>query len=51
MSESPPQAGWYPDPSDASRRRYWDGHTWGPAEPYRSPASTTATGSAAEEGG
>ena len=21
-------AGWYPDPKDASRRRYWDGAHW-----------------------
>jgi hypothetical protein len=21
-------AGWYPDPDDASRQRYWDGHRW-----------------------
>jgi uncharacterized RDD family membrane protein YckC len=23
-----PKAGWYPDPSDASRRRWWDGNSW-----------------------
>jgi hypothetical protein len=23
-----PVAGWYPDPSDPSRRRYFDGHAW-----------------------
>jgi hypothetical protein len=37
MTESPPKAGWYPDPSDSSRRRYWDGHTWGPVEPTDQP--------------
>ena len=21
-------AGWYPDPTDAARRRYWDGSRW-----------------------
>ena len=23
--------GWYPDPADSRRRRYWDGVRWGPA--------------------
>ncbi len=27
MSETP-QAGWYPDPNDASQQRYWDGNAW-----------------------
>lgn len=27
MSEQPP-AGWYPDPHDQSRQRYWDGTQW-----------------------
>lgn len=27
MSELPP-AGWYPDPQDANRQRYWDGKGW-----------------------
>lgn len=27
MSETPP-AGWYPDPQDDSRQRYWDGSAW-----------------------
>lgn len=27
MSETPP-AGWYPDPQDAKRQRYWDGTAW-----------------------
>jgi hypothetical protein len=26
-----PSAGWYPDPDDPSRTRYWSGHDWGPA--------------------
>lgn len=25
------QPGWYPDPEDPSRPRYWDGQAWGPA--------------------
>lgn len=24
-----PAAGWFPDPQDASRLRWWDGHAWG----------------------
>ena len=27
-SMSPPSAGWYPDPEDPSRSRYWDGTAW-----------------------
>ena len=26
MSDVP--AGWYPDPEDPGRKRYWDGNTW-----------------------
>lgn len=26
-----PAAGWFPDPQDASRLRWWDGHAWGVA--------------------
>ena len=25
--------GWYPDPSDGGKRRYWDGHAWDDAIP------------------
>lgn len=28
MSQPTPQAGWYPDPSNAQQLRYWDGSTW-----------------------
>ena len=28
MSFSPAPPGWYPDPDDASRQRYWDGRQW-----------------------
>jgi hypothetical protein len=28
-SPSLPPAGWYPDPTDPVRHRYWTGHTWG----------------------
>jgi hypothetical protein len=27
---SGPPAGWYPDPQDPARTRYWSGHDWGP---------------------
>lgn len=27
MSDTPP-AGWYPDPQDANRQRYWNGSAW-----------------------
>ncbi|ROP61521.1 DUF2510 domain-containing protein [Curtobacterium sp. PhB115] len=26
-----PAAGWFPDPQDARRLRWWDGHAWGAA--------------------
>ncbi|MBF4607765.1 DUF2510 domain-containing protein [Curtobacterium sp. VKM Ac-1393] len=26
-----PAAGWFPDPQDTSRLRWWDGHAWGAA--------------------
>jgi len=26
-----PAAGWFPDPRDTSRLRWWDGHAWGAA--------------------
>ena len=28
MEQSCPPAGWYEDPKDATRRRYWDGAHW-----------------------
>ena len=35
-------AGWYPDPSDSQRVRYWDGGNWsGPSRPA-SPSAATA---------
>lgn len=38
-SELPP-AGWYPDPEDAARRRYWDGAQW---TTHASPTDAAAT--------
>lgn len=45
-------AGWYPDPSDGSRQRWWDGARWAPsppptfapavAPPYATPAKVQA---------
>lgn len=34
-----PPAGWYPDPTDGPRPRFWDGHRW--TDPV--PAATTST--------
>src|SRR3954466_5746209 len=28
--DSQPDAGWYPDPHDSGRLRYWDGGAWTP---------------------
>lgn len=28
MSDGGPQAGWYPDPENASGLRFWDGTSW-----------------------
>lgn len=58
-----PAAGWFPDPRDATRLRWWDGRAWGEAtralparatEPVRpvvvaaaGPAFSVATGAAA----
>jgi hypothetical protein len=54
MSEenSLPAAGWYPDPADATRIRWWDGQTWTqhvavadgaitPASPQTAPLNDT----------
>jgi uncharacterized RDD family membrane protein YckC len=43
MAEGPQAAaGWYPDPENPGRPRYWDGATWGPpatAAPVPAPPS------------
>jgi uncharacterized RDD family membrane protein YckC len=33
MAEGEVPAGWYPDPENPGRQRYWDGAAWGPAAP------------------
>ncbi|WP_221850914.1 DUF2510 domain-containing protein [Curtobacterium herbarum] len=36
-----PAAGWFPDPQDTARLRWWDGHAWGEAtrvRPLEAPA-------------
>src|SRR5687768_5975216 len=35
-------AGWYPDPSDAQRVRYWDGGNWSGLSYSVSPTAATA---------
>ena len=37
-------AGWYPDPNEKTRQRYWDGATWGPLAP--APTSPQSSESA-----
>lgn len=51
MSERPPP-GYYPDPEDASRRRWWDGVAWGPLAPAAldpRPVDATAVRSLIEQ--
>lgn len=35
QSGSLPPAGWYPDPTGGSDKRYWDGEQWAPAQQER----------------
>ena len=42
MSDMPP-AGWYPDPQDGTRQRYWDGDAWTEHTADASPQATSAT--------
>jgi len=43
VSENPP-AGWYPDPQDGTKQRYWDGTAWtehtAPGAQQAQPAAT-----------
>lgn len=45
MSDTPP-AGWYPDPQDSSRQRYWDGTSW---TEHTAEANPQAAGSTARQ--
>lgn len=44
-----PEAGWFPDPADATRLRWWDGRTWGSATsaPAPRPVATAERAAAA----
>jgi len=54
MSDNKAEAGWYPDPHNASQQRYYDGEQWtdhyapaagaAPAESWDSPLAGTSTG-------
>lgn len=43
MSETPP-AGWYPDPQDSSRQRYWNGTAWTEHTAEGNPRAAGAAG-------
>ena len=40
MSTELPAAGWYPDPTQSGRQRYWDGQSW--TEQYQGQVAETA---------
>lgn len=46
MSDTPP-AGWYPDPQDSTRQRYWDGTAWTEHTAEGSHGMAPTSGSAA----
>lgn len=54
MSDTPP-AGWYPDPQDNTRQRYWDGNAWtehtADGGPQTAAAAATSVGSATSTAG
>lgn len=39
-----PEPGWYPDPSDPQRARWWDGQQWAPAGQEPKGATSSKTG-------
>lgn len=47
---STPQPGWYPDPQDAGRQRYWDGAAWTEHVSTPDPAATTPIPAAPSQG-
>lgn len=52
MSTPQPPAGWYPDPDDGSRQRYWDGDEWTEDRvDYRATTPGQATGPVSSAGG
>ena len=42
-------AGWYPDPSDPSGLRWWDGQAWGPVAPPQTQTALPQTAVASAE--
>lgn len=43
MSQPPLTPGWYPDPSDPSKKMYWDGSVWRSFTPAAAPTSKSDT--------
>lgn len=48
MSATPP-AGWYPDPQDADKQRYWDGSAWTEHTADGAPQAAATGGQAAAQ--
>lgn len=46
---SNPMPGWYPDPEDSARQRFWDGNQWTEARAYPSVALDSEAGVAQVE--
>ncbi|MFN8126884.1 MAG: DUF2510 domain-containing protein [Candidatus Nanopelagicales bacterium] len=46
---SNPIPGWYPDPEDSARQRFWDGNHWTDARAYPAVASAPEAGIAQVE--
>jgi hypothetical protein len=45
-----PEPGWYEDPGDAARLRYWDGANWGPTKARSRTADVGSKVQAAGDG-